>query len=110
MNIVKRINRIIHEIRNVSPASLPDLSTTWQDKNIPLKQACVADKELIDTRNGKPPEIFVAAANLLKIIPQDREYSFLDIACGYGYYSEVISLLVPNLMIQYTGTLLSKII
>lgn len=103
MKIVQRIKRVIKEFRNVNPSYLPDLTSTWQDKNIPSKQAQVADRQIVEMYNGHPPKVFTVAARLLKKIPQDREYSFLDVACGYGYYNEVVSHLVPQLKIAYTG-------
>jgi len=103
MKIIKKINRLIKEAQNKTPKNLPELSTSWQDKTIPSKQAQVADQQITDMHNGNPPMVFSVAANLLKMIPQNRKYSFLDIACGYGYYSEVVNHLVPGLEIDYMG-------
>ena len=54
-------------------------------------------------RRGEPHINFSVACSLLQQIPPTREYAFLDVGCAYGYYSEVISRLLPHLKINYVG-------
>lgn len=102
MKFINRIRSFTRELKSYIPRHLPNLTTSWQVKDIALKQAQVASQQLQDTREGNPPDVFVVAVDLLKMIP-GGPYSLLDIACGYGYYSEVIDLLVPDLINQYIG-------
>ena len=103
MKLTKKIKSAVRELRSYIPKSLPDLSTTWTDKNIPAQQWQVASKELAEMNNGAPPTVFAVAADLLRMLPVANKLSFLDVACGCGYYSEVISHLVPELKIHYIG-------
>ena len=101
--VLQRIRRVVREVRGGWRRSLPDLSSSWRERGIPAQQAAMIGANLSALRRGEPHVNFSAVRSLLRQIPSAREYTFLDVACAYGYYSEVLSTLLPELKIDYLG-------
>jgi ubiquinone/menaquinone biosynthesis C-methylase UbiE len=101
--LLQRVRNIYKQLRNASPKVLPNLDYSWQAQDIPDQQFQVSNPQIDEMYRGNPIREFQVAADLLSLIPTGVKYSFLDIACGLGYYSEVIPHLVPGLRLTYTG-------
>lgn len=106
--IRKRIGRAVRELAGRRWRKLPDLSGSWRGHGIPARQAAMIGDNLSDLRRGEPHVNFSVACSLLRRIPPTRLHAFLDVGCAYGYYSEVVSKLLPDLRIDYLGVDLSE--
>jgi SAM-dependent methyltransferase len=83
-----------------------NLTSGWQNGDIPSKQRALVQKELIDMYKGKPPVVYSALADILK--PYARQnVSLLEIGCASGYYFEILEYMLGK-QIAYTGVDYSK--
>lgn len=79
----------------------PQMTTAWQDQEIPVRQRALVQKELAEMYRGKVPVVFQVLADALKSHVRPGG-SILEIGCASGYYYEILEYLL-NKRIDYTG-------
>jgi SAM-dependent methyltransferase/glycosyltransferase involved in cell wall biosynthesis len=78
-----------------------NLTSGWQNGDIPSKQRALVQKELNEMYKGKPPVVYSVLADILT--PYIRQgSSLLEIGCASGYYFEILEYLLGK-QIAYTG-------
>lgn len=79
-----------------------DLSASWKRADF-AQQWTIVSKQLANIQAGGKVDVFESFIHVMKYLPADREFSFLDCACALGHYYDVIKLKVAN-TIRYTGS------
>ncbi len=95
VQIVKAENKVVDVNR------LHDLADNWKDDRIPLLQRRVIDVQLENLRNEVIDPVYLTFIKALRSVKL-KTFSFLDVGCASGYYSEVLKLL-DRRKISYTG-------
>lgn len=78
-----------------------ELTSAWQDKDIPARQRALTQQELNAMYKGSQPQIYNILADILRpYVATDS--TLLEIGCATGYYYEILEYLL-NKRISYTG-------
>lgn len=94
--------RISYDLKSVAAEDVTTKHTqAWKSQDIPEKQRALVDRELREMYRGalRPP--FRSLNEVLSRVLQTGD-SLLEVGCSSGYYSEVISYLIPK-RCTYTG-------
>lgn len=88
--------------KEIEPSRVtPELAQSWQSDLIPLKQRALVQRELLDMYRGKPPDVFRALAEAIRLYIRPN-IELLEIGCASGYYYEVLEYLL-NTRLSYLG-------
>jgi ubiquinone/menaquinone biosynthesis C-methylase UbiE len=79
-----------------------NLSHSWQNADFE-QQWKIAEPQVKKMKNGEHVDVFDSFIAIMRYIPNNKRYSFLDCACALGYYYDVIKHRLDH-EIDYTGT------
>jgi SAM-dependent methyltransferase len=91
--------------RKLFMQKLSDLSKSYADPTIAIKQRQLVDQQLQSMRNGNAPEHFKVVGRILSQLKGQirlKTIDVLDAGCGSAYYSEIVNFFVPG-WIKYVG-------
>jgi len=82
-----------------------DLSKSYADPAIAIKQRQLVDQQLQSMKNGNAPDHFKVVGRILSQLKGQtslKSIDILDAGCGSAYYSEIVNFFVPG-WIKYVG-------
>ncbi|MGA2094338.1 MAG: glycosyltransferase, partial [Sedimentisphaerales bacterium] len=96
------LSKISYGFTQIQKSEVSDnLTSGWQNGDIPSKQRALVQKELDEMYKGKSPVVYSVLADI--IWPYQRQgESLLEIGCASGYYFEILEYLLGR-QITYTG-------
>jgi SAM-dependent methyltransferase len=97
-------------LRKLFTQKFADLSKSYADPTIAIKQRKLVGQQLQSMKNGNAPEHFKVVGHILSQLKEQtslKSIDFLDAGCGSAYYSEIMNLFVPG-WIKYVGADLNR--
>lgn len=91
--------------RKLFGSKLPDLSRSYADPTIAVRQRQIVDQQLQMMRNDNAPEHFKVVGRILSQINEDTDsdrIALLDAGCASAYHSEIVDFFVPR-WVEYVG-------
>lgn len=91
--------------RKLFMQKLPDLTQSYADPTIAIKQRQLVDQQLQSMKNGNAPDHFKVVGRILSQLKGQtslKSIDILDAGCGSAYYSEIVNFFVPG-WIKYVG-------
>lgn len=82
-----------------------DLSTSYADPAIAVKQRKLVDQQLQSMKNGNAPEHFEVVGRILSQLKDQTGLKLIDVldaGCGSAYYYEIVNFFVPE-WVRYVG-------
>jgi SAM-dependent methyltransferase len=103
-SVVARLYRSV-QIVNIAPEDvdfneLTNLQSAWQHPGTPALQDVVSRHQISEFLEGRVDPVFVQCIEAVKLVAKDAT-TYLDLACGGGYYSVIVRRTAPSL--KYVG-------